>query len=115
MEISQAKKLLYTLLEGVNPLTGEILPPQDSANQGEIMRAIYTLLGAVKDENKEEERGAPENAGMPWCAEDEEKLCQMYDNGMTQKEMCSYFKRSKGSIAARLVKLGKIQERKELS
>lgn len=33
MDINQAKEMLYALADGVNPVTGEILPPEDSCNQ----------------------------------------------------------------------------------
>ena len=49
-----------------------------------------------------------ENAGKPWSPEDEETLCKMYDSRCTIKEMCNRFGRTKGSITARLVHLGKI-------
>ena len=35
------------------------------------------------------------------------------DAGGSRKEMCAYFKRSEGSLAARLVRLGKISDRAE--
>lgn len=40
-------------------------------------------------------------------------LCRMYDTGSSKKELCAYFKRSTGGIAARLVRLGKITARDE--
>ena len=44
---------------------------------------------------------------------DDAVLCQMFDAGGSRKEMCAYFKRSEGSLAARLVRLGKISDRAE--
>lgn len=44
---------------------------------------------------------------------DDAILCQMFDVGGSKKEMCAYFKRSEGSLAARLVRLGKISGRAE--
>ena len=55
----------------------------------------------------------PENAGKPWNDADDAVLCQMFDAGGSKKEMCAYFKRSEGSLAARLVRLGKISDRAE--
>ena len=42
-------------------------------------------------------------------------LCDMFDNGISLKELCKYFKRSKSGITARLVKLGKIEKRSDIS
>lgn len=115
MELRCAKQLLQTLSDGINPVTGEVLPPEDSANQGEVIRALYTVLNALERAEKENSQYVPPNAGKPWSSIDDAKLCGMFDNGATQTEMSNYFKRSKGSIAARLVKLGKISKREELA
>ena len=117
MDIGHAKELLTTLADGVNPLTGEILSENDSCNQVEIVRALYAVLqyidNADNKPNKTLEKSLPENAGKPWTKEDEDALCQMFDSGYTQKEISSHFKRSRGAIAARLVKLGRISDRNE--
>ena len=44
MDIQRAKELLAVLSGGVNPLTGEVLPEDDSCNQVEIVRALNTVL-----------------------------------------------------------------------
>lgn len=57
----------------------------------------------------------PENSGKPWMPELDQRLCEMYDIGATAKELCEHFGRSSSGIAARLVRLGKIKERSNLS
>ena len=110
MELDVAKRILSVFADGINPLTGEVLSSDDSGNQVEIVRAIYTVLKALEVREKVTVEDAPENAGKPWSSADDEKLCEMFDSGVTQKELCDYFKRSRGSISARLVKLGKIEK-----
>lgn len=56
----------------------------------------------------------PENSGKPWTPELDQQLCDMFDCGASVKEMCAQFKRSRGGIAARLVRLGKIENRTDL-
>ena len=111
MELQHAEKLLKTLSDGINPLTGEVLPSTDSANQPEIIRALYTVLEALHPVKKQPPKSAPANAGKPWDSEDDKTLCQLFDRGTAQKDLCDYFKRSAGSITSRLVKLGKIENR----
>ena len=111
MDIQRAKELLAVLSDGVNPLTGELLPEDDSCNQVEIVRALNTVLRYLDNQPQRPSKPSPDNAGKPWTAEDEEALSRMFEQGCTKKEICSYFKRSPGAIAARLVKLGKISER----
>ena len=95
----------------LQPLTGEVLPENDSCNQVEIVRALNTVLRYLDNQPQKATKPSPDNAGKPWTVEDEETLSRMFDQGCTKKEICSYFKRSPGAIAARLVKLGKISER----
>lgn len=56
----------------------------------------------------------PENSGKPWTPELDRQLRDMFDRGASPKELCAYFKRSRGGIAARLVRLGIIENRAEL-
>lgn len=39
MDILRAKEIIEGLADGVNPLTGEVLSPEDSCNQAEVVRA----------------------------------------------------------------------------
>lgn len=113
MDIERAKELLTALSDGVNPLTGEVLSEDDSCNQVEIVRALNTVLRVLDGHPKMSRKLSPENAGKPWTKENEEILARMFEQGCTRKEICNYFKRSPGAIAARLVKLGKINDRDE--
>lgn len=110
MDMQRAKEILLALSQGIDPLTGEILPPNSVCNKPEIIRALYCALNEL---NSKPKRTLPENAGKPWTEDDDTALCQMFNEGKTQHEICSYFKRTKGSIAARLVRLGKVHSRDE--
>lgn len=116
MELKQAQEILRALADGIHPITGEILPETDSCNQPEVIRALHTVLAAFSAENARpaSSKEKPAHAGKPWSAEEDQALCQMYDEGQTVHELCQYFGRSRNSIAARLVRLGKIKERRRL-
>lgn len=105
MDLQQAKEMLTSLADGVDPLTGEILPEDSVCNQVEMVRAFHCILRVLPNSPSHLQ---PENAGKPWKKEDDELLCIMYDAGNTRKEMSACFKRSRGSIDARLMHLGKI-------
>lgn len=47
MDLTYAKHILATLADVIHPVTGEILPDSDSANQPEVIRAITTVLRAL--------------------------------------------------------------------
>ena len=112
MDIVRAKEIISALAEGVDPTTGEVLPDNSVCNKAEIVRAFYAVLSHLDE--KKPKKNLPANAGKPWSAEAEKELCEMYDKGTTAKELTHYFQRTKSSIAARLVHLGKISDRYQL-
>lgn len=86
---------------------------QKLAKRGGFEKKI--LLLEVSDAPAKSKRSnLPENSGKPWTPELDQSLCDMFDSGASTMEMCEYFKRSRGGIAARLVRLGKIQNRIDL-
>lgn len=109
MDKAYATQILETLADGINPTTGELLSPDDSCNQPDVIRALHEAAAALK--KAKDKKPLPENAGKPWTAEDEEELKRMFEAGCSKKDICAYFKRTEGSIAARLVRLGLIQDR----
>jgi len=61
------------------------------------------------------ERGLPENTGQPWTAEQDADLARLYrDEGVGGTALQEHFRRTRGSIAARLVKLGLLTDKAEL-
>lgn len=108
MELSRAKEILTSLKDGINPLTGEKLPLDDSCNQGDVVRAITTILAELQTKAV---KNMPENHGKPWTIEEEKNLCELYDCGFSIQKLSSYFERTEGGITSRLSRLGKIQNR----
>ena len=113
MDILRATEILKGLADGVDPLTGELLPDQNICNQAEIVRAFYCILYELEQKREEKKKKLPENAGKPWREEDDMALAQMFDQGCPKRELRRYFKRTEGSIAARLVHIGKISDREQ--
>ena len=107
MEMKRAKELLAVLADGVDPLTGELLPENHVCNQGEIIRALNC---AVEVLSRRQERPQPENNGKPWMEELDQELCRLFDGGMKKKDLCAHFGRTPGAIESRLERLGKIQK-----
>ena len=111
MDINRAKEIISALAEGIDPITGEVLPENSVYNKGDIIRALYTVLSSL--DAKKPQKNLPENAGKRWTDEDDRKLCEMFDAGVSNKDICNTFKRTTTGIASRLVRLGKIKERDE--
>ena len=112
MDINRAKAIISTLAEGVDPTTGEVLPDNSVCNKGEIVRALYTVLNCLDE--KKSKKNLPANAGKPWSAEEDERLLTAYRKGNSRSEISRAHQRTKGSIVARLAKLGEIIERSDI-
>lgn len=113
MEIQHAKKLLYILADGINPLTGEVLPDSDSCNQADIVRALHAVLMELDKQPQKKRQIQAENAGKSWTENEDAQLLHEYRRGAKASELAKIHKRTKGAIVARLVKLGEINERSE--
>ena len=109
MDITRAKEIISALAEGVDPTTGEILPDNSVCNKGEIVRAFYAVLSHLDE--KKSKRNLPANAGKPWVKEDEDLLISLYRSGAPKREICKTMQRTESGVAARLVRLGIIDNR----
>ena len=85
------------------------MPDESVCNKGEVVRALYTVLNCL-DEQKPK-KNIPANAGKPWSKEDEALLIDLYSSGTTKKDICNTLQRTVTGIAARLVRLGIIDNR----
>lgn len=110
MDMARAKEIIEILADGINPITGEVLPPDDCCNQAEVIRAFHTILSSPK---KDQRSNLPENAGKPWTSEDEAMLSDLFNSGMKIGEISKELRRSRGAINSRLVYMGLIQKRDE--
>jgi len=118
MECVEAIRIVEALMDGFDPVTGEVLPQTSPYNQPEVIRALARALGALEraqeKERLERKRSLPPNAGKAWSKEEERQLAEEFDKGMPANEIAARHARTRGSIAARLVRIGKVSERDEV-
>ena len=107
MDIIRAKEIISTLADGIDPITGELLPAEHICNNPEVVRAFYTIL---QQDNVTKQKKTYENAGKKWTKEDDALLKQLFEQGVKVSELQKKFVRSRGSIQSRLAKLGLIDE-----
>jgi len=116
MEQSEALEIIKLLSEGIDPETGEVLEEDSVYNKPQIIRALFIAVSALERVHKIENKKSalPVNAGKPWATEEDDKLIKAFDRGKSISALSQSHSRTKGAISARLVRLGKISERKEV-
>lgn len=63
MDESKALEIVMKLVDGVNPRTGESLPPESPYQDPETIRALFTAVLALKYQQKYKRKDADKNAG----------------------------------------------------
>lgn len=137
MEAVTAIRTLELLADGRDPQTGLSLPSASPFNQPLVVRSLFAAIRALESGPQQYEdltgargnvpapplregreaavrssllRGQPANAGKPWTADEDLKLCSAFDEGVPIKELASQHGRSTTALNARLFRLGKIAD-----
>lgn len=113
MNAKDAYTLLETLMDGVNPMTGELLPEDHVCHEPAVLRALHKALVALRnsddipvDDTALVNRNGKLNAGRPWTQKDLDWLKQLHEAGASMEEMCHLLQRRKRGIEKQLIYLG---------
>jgi len=109
----EAKKIIESLADGIDPETGEILPEQSAFNSSQVVRALFVAAKALDKAVKREQRdnSLPDNAGKSWSDEEDKELLSAFDTGISAKELATKHGRTQGAITSRLARFGRIEGR----
>ena len=126
MFIDEAKEIIDSLANGVNPITGKKLPNDSPYNNNKVISALTTAckyieytkdyamwLGEKHRDNIDNDR--PENSGLPWTETLTKELTEKHNDGKTIDQLSEYFERSNDSIQQKLVNLGLMRYMKNVS
>ena len=132
MSLERAVEIIEKLVDGIHPLTGEILLESNICEETGIVDALNCAIQvlnerivaerAIEEYRKQQikeslekadkaKRKLPDNAGKPWLPEDDAALLKLYKAGVSVTEIAKQYKRTKGAIRARLVRLGMADHR----
>ena len=115
-----AEKFLELILEGINPITGEIIPENSALKESELLSLIENFLKTYKhpyffngtfhygfNSYKQKLKESPNrsNAYNKWETEEDNEL-EILSKTKKIKELSDHFKRQPGAIKSRLKKLG---------
>ena len=127
MSPERAVEIIENLVDGIHPLTGEILPESNICEEPGIVDALNCAIQvlnerivanrAIEEYRRQQSRGTvnevasieekkPDNTGKPWLPKADAELLELYKSGVSVKEIAKKFKRTNGSIRSRLAALG---------
>ena len=115
MKLEEVKKVLKALASGIHPETGEVLSEDSVINSPLVIRALHAALKALDTDPvksiKTPGKDKPLKHGRTWSERDETELNRLFDTKMQVKEIAQTLNRTAVSVAGRLVKLGRIENR----
>lgn len=114
MDIQRAKEIIHTLADGVDPTTGEILSADHVCNRADVIRALHIAEQALqKDLNRPEDGPWHKEYGKVWGQKETDMLINYFEKNYTVAQISKILGRSESGIRAKLVRIGKIQNRKD--
>lgn len=112
MKHEDASIILQALLDGVNPITGEVLPPDHVCMEIDVIRALHTALMTLHDPVSLDappkgiyRKNGKLNAGRPWTAQDDERLIKLHQEERSMEEICAILQRRERGVTRRLEEL----------
>jgi hypothetical protein len=108
MNEQRGRQILQALVQGVDPMTGEELPPGTILQHADILRALLAGLSALEQTTARAQRRAqlPGNVGRAWTVEEETTLITAFKAGDSVADIAVRHGRTLRAIEARLERLG---------
>ncbi len=114
MNHQDAISMLEQMLNGVHPLTGEVLEQGHICHEPQIMRALYKAISALRDAegtkagaaDKPRRRAKEINKSNVWTQEEDEYLRNAHEMGTAVGEIARTLQRREKAVKCRLVFLG---------
>jgi hypothetical protein len=110
MKQPRARQILQSLIQGLDPVSGEELPRETVLQHAEVLRALLAGLSALELTAARAQRRAqlPDNVGRAWTTDEESGLVAEFRSGESSEAMAHKHGRTLRAIEARLEKLGLI-------
>lgn len=112
MNAKDACIILEALMDGIDPITGEMLPEDHVCHEPAVLRALHKAIvtlrnsDAVADDDAMVNQNGRLNAGRSWTQEDLEALKQLHEAGVSMDEMCDLLQRRRRGVERQLFYLG---------
>ena len=119
-----ARTMVESLSKGINPVTGQALPPNDVCTHEDVQDALLEVLEhcaiesteqylvRIKKEKLEKAEARRERnirqyprGGKPWSKEEESHMLSLHRSGCNIYQIANILKRTPGAISERINKL----------
>lgn len=116
MDRDETLTILRRLRDGRDPECGDALPEDHVCQRVDVVRALFAAVealearpvaAAVEPAPQRSRRALPPNAGRAWNDDDDRRLAEAFDGGADERELAAMFGRSRSSVRARLIRLGR--------
>jgi hypothetical protein len=109
MSPNNAKLIIISLAEGINPTTGKHLSNRSICTTPSVIDALWVAAEVLEamDSEKHRERTRPKNAGKPWLIRENSELLRAYDRGQPINEIALAHGRTNCAITHQLIRLGR--------
>ncbi|MFO0904285.1 MAG: hypothetical protein U0939_14880 [Pirellulales bacterium] len=116
MHANDARRLLELLALGIDPTTEQPLPSDHLLHSPPLIRALFLGAAALARKSWQADAAAEPapQAGRTWSTDDDARLIAQFEAGTQIANLAEQLGRTQRAIAARLVRLGKIQDRREV-
>jgi hypothetical protein len=119
MELSEARPIVLTLAQGVDPITGEVFAADSPYNHPSIIRALFAVhdharrtggaLGPDERRQRNLDQGRPRNTGLPWSEEDRARVASGFEHGEAVETLATELERTRSAIQSELVRQGLLE------
>jgi len=122
MHKREVVEVLSSLASGAHPITGESFEEDSPYNHPTVIRALFGSIDLIESrsgrvkmtlEEINRQEGRPLRSNMRWSEEEEQRLIELLEEGVSTGEIASQLDRTRGAIHSRLQGQG-LLEREEM-
>lgn len=118
MNRERSIEILENLIDGIDPVTGEVLPGDHVCQEAAVMRALHAAVIALKASAADipefrtshaaypYKKNGKLNAGRVWTEKDNQQLISLYLENTTMDDICRMLERRPRGVRNQLIYLG---------
>jgi DNA-binding NarL/FixJ family response regulator len=107
MKPKKAAEIMKSLVQGIDPASGEEIATDSVLQKAQVLRALLVAISAIEQNVAREARRAllPANVGTPWTPDEERRLVEAFQSGIALSDIAKELSRTVRAVEARLERL----------